>query len=89
MTLFAVLALKDSIAALDVAVSAQFPEDSYKIEAGKWIVSTDLATARQLSTKLGLRESAPHLVLSIRGYSGRAQPELWEWLVAQSEKADG
>jgi hypothetical protein len=89
MTLFAVLALKDSVAAVDAAVSAQLPEDSYKIEAGKWIVSADVATARQLSTKLGLRETAPHLVVSIRGYSGRAQPELWEWLAAQSEKENG
>jgi len=84
MPLFAVLALKDSDSAVDAAVRREFPNDSYQIEDGKWIVNADVATAKQLSSALGLREAA-HLVLSMRGYSGRAQPDLWEWLAAQLE----
>lgn len=88
MAVFAVLGIKESAGAVDTAVSKQFPERSYKIEPGKWIVHTDLATAKQLSIKLGLRETSPHLVFSIRGYSGRAQADLWEWLSTQQEKSD-
>ena len=57
---------------------------TYKIESGKWIVDSALTTARELSTDLGLRETQTHVVFSIRGYSGRAQPDLWEWLAAKA-----
>jgi hypothetical protein len=91
MALFAVIALKDASIGVDEAVGSQIPPDkSYKIESGKWVVSAeDVTTARELSTKLGLRETLTHVVISLRGYSGRAQPDLWEWLAAQSEKANG
>lgn len=88
MALFMVLALKDSGETVDSAVREEF-EDVYQVEPGKWIINADLATARQVSEQLGMREKSAHLVLSIRGYSGRAQPDLWEWLAAQSEKVDG
>ncbi|MBZ5605777.1 MAG: hypothetical protein LAO79_26040 [Acidobacteriia bacterium] len=88
MALFAVIALKDSAVTVDAAVEAKTREGSrYKLESGKWMVDSDLTTARELSTSLGLRETATHLVLSVRGYSGRSQPDLWEWLVAKSEKS--
>ena len=89
MGLFAVIALKDNASAVDEAVSSKMPADKvYKIESGKWAVNADVTTARELSAKLGLRESYTHVVWSVRGYSGRAQPDLWEWLAAQSEKAN-
>ena len=90
MALFAVIALKDSPSIVDEAVDSKIPSGkSYKIESGKWVVNADVTTAKQLSMQLGLRESERHLILSIRGYSGRAQPDLWEWLAAQSEKVNG
>jgi hypothetical protein len=89
MALFALIALQNTNEAVDRAVQTFYPNDSYKIETGKWIVSAgDVSTARELGTKLGLRETNSHLVFAIRGYSGRAQPDLWEWLAAQSEKAN-
>ena len=89
MAIFFAIALKQSASALDAAVESQFPEDTYKIESGKWAINTDLSTARQVSTKLGIRETQNHIVVSARGYSGRASLDLWEWLSAQSAKTDG
>jgi hypothetical protein len=84
MALFAVIALKESASGVDEAVGRLPETNRYKIESGKWIVDSDLTTAREVSTALGLRETQTHLVLSIRGYSGRSQPDLWEWLAAKS-----
>ena len=89
MSFFAVIALKDGVAAVDEAVGKIPADRCYKLEPGKWIVNSDASTARELSIELGLREKQTHLVLSLRGYSGRAQPDLWEWLAAQSEKING
>jgi hypothetical protein len=89
MPLFFVTALKASASAIDAAVTLNFPESSYKIEPGKWIVRADVSTAAKLSAKLGIRETESHLVFPVKGYSGRAQPDLWEWLAAESTRTDG
>ena len=89
MALFAVFALKNSNDAVDHAVGQIYPDSSYKIESGKWIVTADVTTAKELGIKLGLRETVSHITFPIRGYSGRAQPDLWEWMAAQSDKANG
>lgn len=79
--LFAVIALKDSAEAVDQAMTIHYPASSYKIEPGKWVVNAaDASTAKELSTQLGLATAQLHLILPIRGYFGRAQPDLWEWL---------
>ena len=90
MPLFAVIALKNSGQAIDEAISAAIPtENSFKIESGIWVLNADATIAKDLAVKLGIREKESHLILPIRGYSGRAQPDLWEWLSAQSTKTDG
>lgn len=90
MALFAVVALKSSSVAIDEAVGRTPPTDSYKIEDGKWFVNADVTTARELAIKLGLRGTPmTYLVLPVRGYSGNGSPDMWEWLAAQSAKADG
>jgi hypothetical protein len=89
MPLFLVVALQNSGPDVDEAVASSFPDDSYKIEPGKWAVNADVTTAKQLSTKLGIRATQSHIVVPIRGYSGRSQPDLWEWLAAQSAKING
>lgn len=88
MALFLVVSLANSTAAVDAAVESNFPGDTYKIEPGKWAISADLTTARQVSTQLGLRETHNHIVVSMRGYSGRSKPDLWEWLSAKAAKLD-
>ena len=88
MPLFLVIALQNSAPAIDAAVASQFPDDSYKVEPGKWAVNAEVKTAKELSIKLGIRETQSHIIVPIRGYSGRSQPDLWEWLSAQSAKID-
>jgi len=88
MALFAVIALKNTNETVDHAVEQFYPDSSYKIESGKWIVNAPVSTARELGIKLGLRETTTHVTFAVRGYSGRAQPDLWEWLSSQSEKID-
>lgn len=82
MALYAVIALKEGPAAVDEAVETKItaPNSLYKIESGKWVVKDDVATAKELSTNLGLASTTSHIILPIRGYFGRAQPDLWEWL---------
>jgi hypothetical protein len=84
MALFAVIALKESGPAVDEVVETLDQTNRYKMESGKWVVQSGLTTAREVSQSLGLRDSQPHVVFAIRGYSGRAQPDLWEWLTAKS-----
>jgi hypothetical protein len=88
MALFAVFALKDSATAIDEAVRALPSGDTFKIEHGKWVIDSDLATAKELSLKLGLNETHTHIILNFRGYYGRAQPDLWEWIAVKKGKAD-
>jgi hypothetical protein len=86
MALFAMIALGDSALTVDQAVSSMFSASSFQIEPGKWIVDADVTIARELSEKLGLKETTPHLTFAVRGYFGRARPDLWEWMAAKSEK---
>ena len=88
MPLFLVIALKDSAPAIDAAVESNYPGSSFEIEAGKWAVNADVTIAKELATRLGIRETQSHLILPIRGYTGRAKPDLWEWLSAQTAKDD-
>jgi hypothetical protein len=90
MALFVVIALQNSNDDVDQSVTINFTSDVYyRIESGKWVINANVTTARELSDKLGIREKAAHLVMPVKGYSGRAQPDLWEWLAAQSEKING
>jgi hypothetical protein len=71
--------------AVDSAVAAKLsPQSVFKIESGKWMVKSDTPTSQNLSTTLGLAGSATHLVISVGGYFGRANPALWEWMATQA-----
>jgi hypothetical protein len=87
MVVYFVTALQNSTHAIDLAVLREFPTSSYKVEPGKWFVSAQAATGKELSILLGIRETQSHLILPVRGYNGRAQPDLWEWLSAETAKA--
>lgn len=85
MALFFVAALQDSSPAVDTAVQLKIPaSDAYEIESGKWIVDMSLSTSKDLSEFLGLAAAVRHFILPVRGYYGRSQPDLWEWLAAKS-----
>jgi hypothetical protein len=94
MALFVIVALKGSGAAVDEAVKVAYPTESYQAESGTWIVNADSVIAKQVSDKLGITDkpvspaSMQALVVSINGYYGRAQADLWEWISAKSVKAN-
>jgi hypothetical protein len=89
MPLFLIVALQASSAAVDAAIASKYPDNSFKIESGKWAVNAPDATiGRELAVNLGIRDSQSHIIVPIRGYTGRANPDLWEWLAAQSAKAN-
>jgi hypothetical protein len=89
MALFLVAAIQNGAAAVDSAITAKIQaEERYQIESGKWVVSMDAPTAKAVSDTLGLTENATHITLPIRGYFGRSQPDLWEWLAAKSARVN-
>jgi hypothetical protein len=89
MALFLLVALRDSAPALQTALSSKIaPESLYTIEPGKWIVDSPTATSRSLGDSLEVPATEPFIVVPVTGYSGRAQPDLWEWIAAKmAEKA--
>lgn len=91
MALFLVVALQSSDHVIEAAITAKIvqKDDIYRLESGKWIVDVGVATSKDLSDFLGITLTATHFVVPVRGYFGRAQPDLWEWLAAKSVKANG
>jgi hypothetical protein len=91
MSLFAVL-LPAENPKLVAAIKEKFP-DHYEIISTQWIISTK-GTARQISDNLGISGKEPAtgdaVILTIAGYWGRADPDLWEWIkVKMQEGANG
>jgi hypothetical protein len=94
MALFFVTALHDPQATIEAAIMQRFPNDYYKLTADKWFVSADSVTAKQMSDVIGLTDkpsvpgNATGIVISVGGYFGRAQPDLWEWIAAKANKSN-
>ncbi|MBU4233508.1 MAG: hypothetical protein KKD99_11170 [Proteobacteria bacterium] len=91
MSLFAVL-LPAETPKLIAAIKEKFP-DHYEITSTQWMISTK-GTAKQISDTLGVSGKEPPtgdaIILTIAGYWGRAEPNLWEWMkVKMEEGADG
>ena len=87
MALFLIVALKESTPVIGAAITSKVPADRvYKIEQGKWVIDSDSITAKDVSEKLDLAGAASHIIVGFRGYYGRAQPDLWEWIAARSAK---
>ncbi len=71
--------------AVDAAVQAKIPkEDSHQLEPGKWLISSFAATSKEVSDGMGISDSVTFFIAPIRGYFGRAKPDIWEWLAAKS-----
>ena len=92
MALFFMVALQSSAPLVEIAIRNKVAgADCYQIESGKWILDLPrLSTSKEVSDLLGLSEvpTASHVVVSIRGYFGRAQPDLWEWLAARASRVN-
>ncbi len=91
MGLFAVL-LPEENPKIITAIKEKF-SDNYQVTPTQWIISTK-GTAKQISDTLGISGKEPPtgdaVILTIAGYWGRAEPNLWEWMkVKMEEGADG
>jgi hypothetical protein len=85
MATYILMALGPSASAVDAAVeSAISAEDRLSLEAGKWLLTSSLATSREVSDKIGISDSTLFIICPIRGYFGRTRPDVWEWLAAKS-----
>jgi hypothetical protein len=90
MALFFLVALQNSTPAVEAAVSSKIAAGSvYAIESGKWIVDSPATTSKALADSLEITGAVPFFVVRVRGYFGRAQPDLWEWLAAKTEAKAG
>jgi hypothetical protein len=91
MALFVVLSLGSSEAAIKSGIDQNFPNDYYQLEGGKWIVSSPLVTAKQVSDKIGISNDLntgelTGFVAGMGGYFGRGSRDMWEWIAAKSVK---
>ena len=85
MPLFFLVALQNSAPAIEVALSSKIAAGSlYTIESGKWIIDSPATTSRDLADSLEITTTLPFFIVPVRGYFGRAQPDLWEWLAAKT-----
>lgn len=82
MSAYLILATDTTYAKLEAKVDEHFAETSkFFLRDGAWLVDYD-GTTQLLSEKLGIRagDTEPGVVFLIANYSGRAAPDIWEWL---------
>jgi hypothetical protein len=86
MATYILIALGSSPSVLDALVEAKIPKDDrHQVEAGKWLISSSSVTSKDLSDTLGIGDATTYLICPIRGYFGRAKPDIWEWLAAKTK----
>jgi len=89
MALYMVVSLGPSAPAIDSAIVLRFGGDFYRLEPGKWLVSTGFQTSKEVSNALGITADPPAtsnltgVVTAIKGYYGRGPSDLWEWFSKQ------
>jgi DNA-binding transcriptional MocR family regulator len=88
MSTYVIISLGESSPAVDSKVEQKIPsEDRLKLDGGRWLVNSSLPTSKELSDSLDISAAEPlatYLICPIRGYYGRARPDVWEWLAAKS-----
>lgn len=85
MATYILIALGPVAPVIDAAVEAKIPtQDRLSLEAGKWLLTSSLATSKELSDYLELTVATTFIICPIRGYFGRTRPDVWEWLAAKS-----
>lgn len=73
-----------------LALSLNFPDDHLEVDIGQFLVSSNLS-AESISEKLGITGGANGnaIVFAMGSYYGRASTNIWDWIKAKAEKADG
>lgn len=87
MTIFAVIQQPHpSHSALSVAIFQAYPDDTYDLGNGAWLIS-DSVTAKEVSDKIGISDgtNGSAVVIEAASYFGRANPAIWSWIKAKWE----
>lgn len=89
MAQFVVAAVND--ASVGSAIQAAYPNNHIKVWDGLWLVSDEVATAQEVSSKLGATDGRHGRVVitSINGYYGWAPKDIWEWLAVKGTPRHG
>ena len=89
MATYLLISIGGNTLSVDAAVQSKIAkEDAHQIEPGKWLVNSSLPTSKDVSDQLGISETATFFLAPVRGYFGRANPAIWEWLAAKTTKAN-
>jgi sarcosine oxidase gamma subunit len=82
MAIFAIMA-PDENAALVGALESVYPNKYLRVGPGQWLVASQ-GTATDVSNALGISDgkSGPGIVVSVSGYFGRANMNIWDWIKA-------
>ncbi len=90
MGIFVVFRVHDPLK-MKAAIEAAFPNDHIQVNPDEWLISS-AGTAIGISEKLGISDVKNDLigiVFGMSGYYGRASNEIWDWIKAKAESADG
>ena len=72
------------------ALVKNFPDDHLEVAEGQYLISSN-QSAESVSDKLQISggENGIGIVFAMGGYFGRASTNIWDWIKAKAEKADG
>jgi hypothetical protein len=72
------------------ALASSFPDDHLEVEPGQFLIATNLS-AEAVSEKLKITDgtNGNAIVFAMGSYYGRASTNIWDWIKAKAEKADG
>ncbi len=86
MRLYAVL-VEPNNEEIAKAIRQEFRDAHYDFKDGQWFVAGE-GTAKQICDRLGASggDLDSIVVVSVSGYFGYAQTDLWEWMAASRER---
>ena len=89
MSIFVLFRVTD-VEKVKSALVTKFPDDYLEVEAGQFLISSNLS-AESVSEKLKITDgtNGNAIVFAMGSYYGRASTNIWDWIKAKAEKADG
>jgi len=87
MTIFVVFRVKAS-ACMRAAIARVYPNDSFDLGNNEWLISAE-GTPKTVSDSLGITSHpdtiGAAIIFKVEGYSGRASPDIWNWIKSKSQ----
>jgi hypothetical protein len=89
MSIFVIFRVSE-VEKMKSALAENFPDDHLEVDVGQFLVSSNLsaeAVSEKLKISGGINGNA--IVFAMGSYYGRASTNIWDWIKAKAEKADG